>query len=186
MTSLLTAIVEDDASAVKRLLRTDVGLAVQLIQTPKLYDSGIFQLGEQELGRPFPLFLSWGDLTIRETFMETERARIGVDTGNWNDGALGIKGFQRAVDKQYEIVIRQPRVTGGPPKRVALFREGVFACERYTDLILMERPNVNLIGLRFLARHLVTFNFPDRKLYLKKNSSDPLPKEDKTMNKTRL
>jgi hypothetical protein len=42
MTKLLTAIVENDLSAVKRLLRADVGLAVQLIQTPKLYDSGIF------------------------------------------------------------------------------------------------------------------------------------------------
>ncbi|HEY0551637.1 MAG TPA: ankyrin repeat domain-containing protein [Verrucomicrobiae bacterium] len=42
MTSLLTAIVDDNASAVKRLLRADVGLAVQLIQTAKLYDSGIF------------------------------------------------------------------------------------------------------------------------------------------------
>src|SRR6185503_15948077 len=42
MTTLLTAIVDDDASAVKRLLRADVGLAVQLIQTPKLYEAGIF------------------------------------------------------------------------------------------------------------------------------------------------
>ena len=42
MNQLLSAIVDDDASAVKRLLRTDAGLAVQLIQTPKLYDSGIF------------------------------------------------------------------------------------------------------------------------------------------------
>jgi hypothetical protein len=42
MTKLLTAIVDDDASAVKRLLRADAGLAVQLIQKPKLYDSRIF------------------------------------------------------------------------------------------------------------------------------------------------
>ena len=39
---MLAASVDDDASAVKRLLRADAGLAVQLIQTPKLYDSGIF------------------------------------------------------------------------------------------------------------------------------------------------
>src|SRR4249919_930175 len=42
MTKLLTAIVDDDASAVKRLLQADAGLAVRLIQKPKLYDSGIF------------------------------------------------------------------------------------------------------------------------------------------------
>ena len=42
MNPLLKAIVDDDASAVKRLLQTDAGLAVRLIQTPKLYESGIF------------------------------------------------------------------------------------------------------------------------------------------------
>jgi hypothetical protein len=42
MNTLLSALVEDDASAVKRLLRADAGLAVRLIQTPKLYDSSIF------------------------------------------------------------------------------------------------------------------------------------------------
>ena len=42
MTDLLTAIVDDDAGAVKRLLQSDAGLAVRLIQTPKLHQSGIF------------------------------------------------------------------------------------------------------------------------------------------------
>ena len=43
MNKLLAAIVDDDVSAVKRLLRADAGLATQLIQKPKLHDSGIFQ-----------------------------------------------------------------------------------------------------------------------------------------------
>jgi hypothetical protein len=42
MTNLLTAIVDDDVGAVKRLLQADAGLAVRLIQTPKLYRAGIF------------------------------------------------------------------------------------------------------------------------------------------------
>src|SRR5437764_3600893 len=42
MTMLLTAIVDDDASAVKRLLKADVGLATRLIPKPKLYNSVIF------------------------------------------------------------------------------------------------------------------------------------------------
>ena len=37
MTKLLTAIVDDNASAVKRLLRADAGLALWFIQTPKLH-----------------------------------------------------------------------------------------------------------------------------------------------------
>jgi hypothetical protein len=36
----------------------------------------------------------------------------------------------------------------------------------------------NLIGLGFLARHLVTFDFPNRTLYLKQTSVGPLPFED--------
>src|SRR5205807_3957944 len=42
MTTLLAAIVEDDPSAVKRLLKADVGLAMRSIPKPKLYNSGIF------------------------------------------------------------------------------------------------------------------------------------------------
>src|SRR5437016_11107664 len=42
MTTLLTAIVDDDASAVKRLLKADVGVATRRIRRPKLYNSGIF------------------------------------------------------------------------------------------------------------------------------------------------
>jgi hypothetical protein len=147
------------------------------------------QLGEQELGRPFALFLSRGDLTIRETLMETADAQIKVDTGDNGDGALGTRGFRRAVDKQDYILMRQWRVAGRPLEREAQFREGLFGGERYTDLILTEYPRArekNLIGLRFLARHLVTFDFPNRKLYLKKNSSGPIPKEEKKADKTGL
>jgi hypothetical protein len=32
----------------------------------------------------------------------------------------------------------------------------------------------DLIGLRFLARHLVTFDFPNRRMYLKRTSTGPL------------
>lgn len=42
MQKMIAAIVDDDASAVKRLLDTDAGLATRLIRTPKLYDSDIF------------------------------------------------------------------------------------------------------------------------------------------------
>src|SRR5438128_9532330 len=42
MKQLIAAIVDDDVSAVKKLLRADAGLATWLIDKPKLYDSGIF------------------------------------------------------------------------------------------------------------------------------------------------
>lgn len=42
MDEMIAAIVEDDASAAKRLLRADAGLAKRIIPRPKLYKSGIF------------------------------------------------------------------------------------------------------------------------------------------------
>ena len=42
MNDLIAAIVEDDASAAKRLLRADAGLAKRTILRAKLYKSGIF------------------------------------------------------------------------------------------------------------------------------------------------
>ena len=42
MNKMIAAIVDDDASAAKRLLQADVGLATRPFRTPKLYDSGIF------------------------------------------------------------------------------------------------------------------------------------------------
>lgn len=42
LSKLLTAIVDDDVSAAKGLLRLDARLATALVQRPKLYQSGIF------------------------------------------------------------------------------------------------------------------------------------------------
>jgi hypothetical protein len=42
MTTLLRAILDDNASGVKQLLAADAALATRRIETPKLYDSGIF------------------------------------------------------------------------------------------------------------------------------------------------
>ena len=42
MEKMITAIVDNDTSAAKRLLQQDPGLASRLVQTAKLYDSGIF------------------------------------------------------------------------------------------------------------------------------------------------
>jgi hypothetical protein len=44
----------------------------------------------------------------------------------------------------------------------------------YTNLIVGHGENANIIGLRFMARHLVTLDFPNRTLYLKQTSVGPL------------
>ncbi|MDB6129910.1 MAG: ubiquitin-protein ligase MIB2-like [Verrucomicrobiales bacterium] len=42
MNALLTAIVDDDRSTVKKLLKADAGLVTELIAEPRLFNSGIF------------------------------------------------------------------------------------------------------------------------------------------------
>jgi hypothetical protein len=47
--------------------------------------------------------------------------------------------------------------------------------QSYTNLLIGH--GANSIGLRFLARHLVTFDFPNRTLYLKQTTGNPLLSE---------
>jgi hypothetical protein len=48
----------------------------------------------------------------------------------------------------------------------------------YTNLTVQIGEHANLLGLRFLARHLVTLDFPNRTLYLKQTSVGPLKNEN--------
>ena len=49
---------------------------------------------------------------------------------------------------------------------MALFSQCIWEGQSYTNLIIGKR--FDLIGLRFLARHLVTFDFPRGLVYLKR------------------
>jgi hypothetical protein len=67
----------------------------------------------------------------------------------------------------------------GTEMREARFSKCLFGSETCSDLILKECPaGHNFIGLRFLARHLVTFNFPKRMMYLRRTSAGPLTNQD--------
>jgi len=51
--------------------------------------------------------------------------------------------------------------------------ECVWDGETYTNLSIQVGEHANMIGLRFLARHLVTLDFPRQTMYLKKTSIGP-------------
>lgn len=57
-----------------------------------------------------------------------------------------------------------------------LVQKIVWDSKTYTNLCVSLGANV--VGLRFLARHLVTFDFPQRTMYLKQTSVGPLVDED--------
>ncbi len=92
-----------------------------------------------------------------------------VDTGYDADGACASGRPQR-----------QPREQKSREKGQAVNQEPVYTSlakciwngETYTNLLIGKEKD--LIGLRFLARHLVTFDFPNRRMYLKQTTSDSL------------
>jgi len=54
------------------------------------------------------------------------------------------------------------------------FHSGVWDGERYSNIQVAPVGHENVLGLRFLARHLVTLDFPNQKMYLKQTSVAPL------------
>jgi hypothetical protein len=103
-----------------------------------------------------------------------------IDTGNNQDGMVAGRPIRRHAAGSY---------SGGFLKRVKHFLavEGlvnrtvalpgcVWAGNTYRDIAVGRGPreSPNWIGLRFLARHLVTLDFPNRTMYLKQTSAGPL------------
>ena len=90
----------------------------------------------------------------------------GIDTGDNVDGAVekgAIRGHYSTRIAHFFFSSRALRL----PKCV-------WDGESYRDLKVNAGKGANRLGLRFLARHLVTFDFPKSTLYLRKTSAGPL------------
>jgi len=114
-----------------------------------------------QLGRRYPIRFSF---PVRSTsirapgFFGQKEPRLLVDTGYAADGALTAQARQTGgVDNESEYTS---------------LSECAWNSGTYTNLLLGH--DGDLVGLRFLARHLVTLDFPNRAMYLKQTSSGPL------------
>ena len=91
-----------------------------------------------------------------------------LDTGWSSDGALQIDNFRRAVRQHRAMLVEKgDPMTSNPPSK-ALMEVGKFRNGNYTNLIVEDTRNIDIIGLRFLSRHLATLDFPGLTLYLKR------------------
>jgi hypothetical protein len=117
------------------------------------------QLDVAQLGKPFPLMFSWYSqiFTHHAGLAGGNSAKMLIDTGYNGDGEVA-----------------NGAIPGRNPGWAHL-AECDWAGETYTNLNVQIGGDV--IGLAFLARHLVTFDFPKRTMYLKKTSSGPLANE---------
>ena len=118
-------------------------------------------LDVRQLGKPLPLKLSlYSQLFAKNAgFAAGEETRLLVDTGWEGDGS-----------------VNGGAITAGVSERRVHLSQCVWNGNTYTNLNLVTGANV--LGLGFLARHLVTFDFPQRIMYLKQISRGPLLEEE--------
>jgi len=113
-----------------------------------------------------------GCLAIRENLVGAPGPGSLIDTGYRGDGFLTPELFQRWTNHSapaLEEEIRAPKARLGG--------------EIYPDVIYLNAESLSLgdpprpfngIGLYFLSRHLVTFDFPNHTMYLKRTRVSPL------------
>ena len=140
--------------------------------------------GDQGLGKAFQLALDHsGYVTIRENFTGSKGVTPIIDVGCLLDGVLEPKEFELELREQKAAWTNQAKDPRGFPRCTASLPNVVFGGETYTNFLIDKAPGMmgkgrpcyfNAIGLRFLARHLVTFDFPKRTMYLKRVSVGPL------------
>jgi hypothetical protein len=128
------------------------------------------RLGEQELGKAFPMTARRGCFFVNDNVAGISGVPSLVDTGCNFDGVLAPPLFRQWTN--------QPDAATGVAGEGAHYPDGVFGGVVYTKLYLAGDGEQNLIGLHFLARNLVTLNFPGRMLYLLQRSAGPPPGEE--------
>lgn len=142
----------------------------------------------KRLGKAFPLtFSSEGNDCVEwvrpyihcSHLVGEEEIDLLIDTGHGDDGALEPGILRREIQARTLRPVSDPNDANEP--RAACLAECVWNGECYRDLVLANGRNTkesddgeNSLGLRFLARHLVTFDFPHRMMYLKKTRTGPL------------
>jgi hypothetical protein len=141
-------------------------------------------LRKEDLGKAFPLTVTnFGQVTIDESFTGTKGVNPIIDTGCVScDGLLEPKQFQLELQQQKAVWTNEVTSRTGFVRYTAHFDKAVFGGETYTNLFIDKSPAmkgegrtyyINAIGLPFLARHLVTLDFPKRTMYLKRRSAGP-------------
>ena len=131
-------------------------------------------LATASLGQAFPLtyFGEWRQPCIQNcNLVEAKGKPTLIDSGYAHaDGTLDAEQFAAAIRDGTVIPIKN---------RPGWARLGrcVWYGETYTNL-LIAKADWNAIALGFLARHLVTLNFPKLKVYLKQTSVGPVMAEN--------
>lgn len=126
------------------------------------------QTNKAAWGRAFPL-VALNDKDPRPAvagnLFGAEGPHALIDTGYVTDGWLRPPAYRQWTNQAVAAAVGKARSP-----------DGRFFGEVYPEVFLLsENVESDGIGLRFLARHLVTFDFPGDTLYLERTSAGPLP-----------
>ena len=121
------------------------------------------QVDAATLGKAFPLiFMRNRPFIHHPGLLGGTITNLLIDSGFDGDGGLASGAFREFLDQKESGAVKGVKDLGSGWMFVP---EVVWDGATYTKLTVGE--GGNLIGLRFLARHLVTLNFPKRTMYLK-------------------
>jgi hypothetical protein len=132
------------------------------------------ELDPAALGQAFKLSPFQGRAQLRGGALLGGGNDALIDTGTKVDGALKTELFMQAI-REKQLHPNENISTNQVPHYAAL-PQCTWNGNSYTDLILASVHGENLLGLRFLARHLVTLDFPRGTMYLKQLTPGPLPR----------
>jgi pimeloyl-ACP methyl ester carboxylesterase len=136
------------------------------------------QLRTEELGKAFPLRTIWGEVRAQADFSGNKDTPFRIDTGAPQDIILRAKLYKQQL---------RGGKTASPQAMPGYCEEVAFGGETYTNVIVTKCPlrirlgYQNLLGLRFLGRHLVTLNFPKQTMYLQRQRVGPLLNDGRTL-----
>jgi hypothetical protein len=123
---------------------------------------------KQNWGRAFPIVaLNFRDArpAVAQNLFGAQGPHSLIDSGYSSDGWLIPKWFQQWTNQAVP-----------PANGEARSPDGKFGGEKFPFVDLQENyVESDGIGLRFLARHRVTLDFPKRTMYLQRQSIGPLP-----------
>jgi hypothetical protein len=126
-----------------------------------------------EWGRPLRIRLGRLPAPYLSAAMKEEgEVRLYIDTGANSTGSLRKDVFDEIVQRKRAAVTEAWFDDLGGRKRARSARIGSIriGADHYKDLIFDEG-NLSSLGLDFLSRHVVTLDFPNLKMYLKKGRS---------------
>ena len=132
-------------------------------------------LNSENLGEAFPLALEPKNplTSTRANFFGQKNAYFIVDTGDTRDAELKPIYFQRLIQEQAVDSLDQFKVPSGVIHRNARFSAVKFDGQTYRNFVLGDSSDANVIGLRFMSRHLLTLNYPKRTMYFQRRIDDP-------------